>query len=332
MSPLVFPVIILSGIGFVMAALLAVGRKAFAVEVDERQELLQDILPGANCGGCGYPGCSGYAAAIVSGAAKPNLCPPGGADLAQQIGTIMGVEVEDMPNLIALVACAGDRELAPERSSYVGVETCSAAHVIAGGPKQCTFGCLGLGSCADACPFSAIVMNDKGLAMVVAELCTGCGQCVDACPRKIIKLVPRDEQVHVMCTNPSKAKEVKAVCKVGCTGCKMCNKQSPRFKMNDALAFVSSDEKGEIPQDAALACPQGSIFDGRFYTLTSWLTDPAARADYDRRAEEWKEEDKKRKAAERKAKAAKKEKAEKKETTDPQAKPDESTKREGENA
>ncbi|MCP4675843.1 MAG: RnfABCDGE type electron transport complex subunit B [Deltaproteobacteria bacterium] len=308
MTPLLVPVAVLSGIGIVMAALLAVGRKAFAVEVDERQEKLMDILPGANCGGCGYAGCSGYAAALVKGEAKPTLCPPGGADLAGEIGVIMGVEVEDMPDMVALVACAGDDKLAPERSSYLGVQTCAAAHAVAGGMKKCTHGCLGLGSCVEACPFGAIVITDHNLAVVVPELCTGCAQCVATCPRNIIKLVPGSEKVHVLCHNPDKAKATKAVCSVGCTGCKLCAKQSKRFMIDGALAAVDPEGKGEIPADAPLVCATGSIYDGRLYTMTAWTTDAAAREERDKKSEEWKESEKARKAALKAAKKAAKEK------------------------
>ncbi len=311
MTGIIVPVAILAGIGFIMASLLAVGRKAFYVEVDERQELLMDILPGANCGGCGYPGCSGYAAALVEGTAIPTACPPGGSDLAQDVGKIMGVEVEDVPDIVAVVACAGDDSLAPERATYLGVQTCGGAEGVAGGLKKCTHGCLGLGSCMDACPFDAIVITDKHLAMVVDDLCTGCGNCVDACPRNIIKLVPKSQEVHVLCHNPDKAKLVKTVCEVGCTGCKICSKQSKRLKIDGALAAVDTEGDAEIPEHTALACPQGSIFDGRTATMDAWLNDSSVREAHDKRSEEWKAEDKKKKAAARAAKKAKKEAAEK---------------------
>jgi electron transport complex protein RnfB len=307
---MVIPLLILSGVGLVMASLLAVARKAFAVEVDERQELIEEILPGANCGGCGYPGCSGYAAALVQGKAKPNACPPGGADLAGELGEILGVEVEETEDLVALVACAGDNQASPARVSYLGVKTCTGAHGVAGGDKACAHGCLGLGDCERACPFDAIVMTDKGLALVIAELCTGCKNCVEACPRGIIKMVPRSSRVHVLCVNPDKSKQVKAICSVGCTGCKLCKKQSKAFAIDDSLAEVDYAFDGEIPESAALACAPGSIVDQRKYSQIAWITDPASREDYEHRSEEWKAAEKARKAAKKKAKAEAKAEAE----------------------
>jgi electron transport complex protein RnfB len=320
MSPIIVPVIVLSGIGLVMAALLAVGRKVFYVEVDERQEKLMDILPGANCGGCGYPGCSGYAAGLVEGKAEPTLCPPGGADLASEIGEILGVEVGEVQKKIALVACAGDQRFVEERSLYLGIEECSAGHAVAGGSKRCKYGCLGLGSCQRACPFDAIAISDKGLAYVIEDLCTGCGQCVETCPRGLISLVPFSEDVHVLCRNPDKAKAVKAVCSVGCTGCKLCAKKSKRFQVEGALAAVTYDEEGDIPDEAALVCATGTIFDRRSYSLEAWLTNPEARDSFDKRRAEYKEAEKAKKAAARKAKAGKKAKAEKEKAEKQEAK------------
>ncbi len=300
---MVTPLVILAGVGLIMAALLAVGRKAFAVEVDERQEKIAEILPGVNCGGCGFPGCSGFAAALVEGKASPTSCPPGGADLAEEIGVILGVEVEHAEPLVALVACAGGDSESPERIKYIGVSDCDAAQAVAGGPKACAHGCMGLGSCIQSCSFDAIVKTGNGLVRVIPGLCTGCGQCVAACSRSIIKMVPRKERVHVLCVNPDKAKAVKAACTVGCTGCKLCGKQSPRFAFKGALAVVTEGEE-MIPASAALSCPQGSIFDGREYPLLGWLTDPSLREDFAGKSAAWKAEEKAAKAAAKAARSA----------------------------
>jgi electron transport complex protein RnfB len=298
------PMIVLCGIGLAMAALLAVGRKAFSVEVDPRQERINDILPGANCGGCGYPGCSGYASALVDGTASPTACAPGGADLATEIGAILGVEVEHTEPMVALVACAGTTTASPPLAGYIGEMTCAAAHAISGAGKACTRGCLGLGSCIEACKFDAIVTTPNGLVIVIPEACTGCGNCVEACPRGVIRMVPKKETVHVLCVNPDKPKMVKAVCSVGCTGCKLCLKQSKRFELDGTLAHVTFTSDEEIPESAALACPQGTILDGSKYTTTAWITDPSTREEYNRRSKIWKDEEKKRKAKLKEKKAS----------------------------
>jgi Na+-translocating ferredoxin:NAD+ oxidoreductase subunit B len=305
MTPILIPVLILSGIALAMAALLAAGRKAFYVEVDERQEKLMDILPGANCGGCGFAGCAGYAAALAKGEAAPNLCPPGGPELAAQIGRLLGIEVGEVVKKVALVACAGDSSLAPSRAEYLGVEDCAAAHAVAGGPKKCAYGCLGLGSCVRACPFGALKISDKGLAYVLEDKCTGCGQCVAVCPRNIIRMVPADEKAHVLCINPEKAKAVKEVCSAGCTGCKLCAKRSSRFVVEGALAHVDYAAKEDIPEEIRFVCTQGSILDKRAVSLADWVSNPNARETYESDRAKWKEAEKAKKAA-AKAKAQKK--------------------------
>ena len=285
---MVTALLVLCGIGLVMAILLAVGRKVFAVEVDKKFELLMDIMPGANCGGCGFPGCSGFANALVEGKASATACPPGGASLAEEIGKILGIEVEAKEPMVALVACAGGDDASPRRSVYDGMADCKAAHVIAGGSKACTYGCLGLGSCIDVCTFDAMFKTDNGLVRVDPEKCTGCQKCIETCPRGIIQMVPKKAQVHVLCNNPEKAKAVKAVCAVGCTGCKLCVKQSKVIKVDAALAVVDYTSEKEIPSSASLSCPQSAIFDAREYGLVEWLGDKATRAKFEARAAEWK--------------------------------------------
>lgn len=307
--------LVLCGIGLVMAGLLAIGRKVFAVEVDKKFELLMDILPGANCGGCGFPGCSGYANALVAGTALPTACPPGGANLAEEIGIILGVQVEATEPMTALIACAGGDNAAPARSQYNGVLDCKAAHGVAGGPKSCAYGCLGMGSCIDACAFDAIYKTSNGLVRVIPEKCTGCKKCIETCPRNIIKMVPKKATVHVLCNNPQKAKAVKAVCSVGCTGCKLCLKQSKAIEVNGALAVVNYLSDEELPHSAALACPQNAIFDAKEYSLVDWLTDSATKEKFEKQAAEWKTEDKKKKAAAKAKLKAKKEAAAKSEST-----------------
>ncbi len=209
------------GLGF--GLLLAIAAIIFKVEVDERIEKIEEVLPGANCGACGFAGCSAYAAAVVNDGAKVNLCGVGGGNVAQQIGGIMGTAVSKGVPMVARVHCAGTCENAKDKFEYYGVETCEAAAKFAGGQKACAEGCLGFGSCVAACMFDAIHVVD-GVAVVDEEKCTSCGACVAACPKKIIELLPKDNNVYVKCSNHKPGKEVNAVCKVGCIACKICEK------------------------------------------------------------------------------------------------------------
>ncbi len=218
---------VLGGFGLLFGAVLAYASKKFAVEVDPRAEELLAILPGANCGGCGYPGCSGYADAILQGA-PTNSCPVGGATVAEKIAAVMGVAVDTSAiRQVATVYCRGGKEECGKRFQYTGVQTCRAAQAVGGGDKLCTFGCLGYGDCLRACPFDAISMGDNGLPVIDEAKCTGCEQCVLACPRKITALRPVDALVQVRCLSEAKGKDVRAICSTGCIGCGLCMKACP---------------------------------------------------------------------------------------------------------
>jgi len=298
-------VLTLACVGLVLSIMLVIGSRVFYVEVDPRIEELSENMPGANCGGCGYAGCSAYAKALVMEGASTDLCAPGGAEMVQEIGRIMGVEVGEVIQKVAVVHCAGDNAHAQNRFNYIGVKNCSAAAAMGGGFKACPFGCLGLGSCVDACPFDAIRITPRGVAVVDAEACTGCGNCVDACPKGIISLVPKSEKVHVLCSSTDKAKAVKNYCDVGCIGCKLCGKESKRFEMKGALAVLASGDE-EIPESAALVCKPGCIFDGSRYDINEWLETEGPRKDFESRQKKYKEEQKKLKEARKKAKEAEK--------------------------
>lgn len=208
--------------GIVFAILLGVAAKVFAVEVDERVPRVRECLPGANCGGCGFPGCDGLAAAIVDGSAPVNGCPVGGAETAAKIAEVMGVEVSATERVVAHVFCNGGCN-AVDKTKYEGLQDCNAAARVAGGPKACAYGCMGLGSCVKACEFDALhIVN--GVAKVDPDKCVACGQCVSTCPKKLIELIPASKKVHVNCVNRDKGPDVIKVCSNGCIGCKMCEK------------------------------------------------------------------------------------------------------------
>ena len=186
MQNVIYAVAVLFIMGIVFAILLGVAAKVFAVEVDERVPLVRECLPGANCGGCGFPGCDGLAAAIVEGRAPVNGCPVGGAAAAEKIAKVLGVEVAAGDRQVAHVYCNGGCN-AKDKANYEGLQDCNAAMRVASGPKACSFGCMGLGSCVKACAFDAIHIVD-GVAKVDTDKCVACGKCVEVCPAGAAKL------------------------------------------------------------------------------------------------------------------------------------------------
>lgn len=224
---IILAAVIVGGVGLFIGVFLGFSGKAFAVEVDEREEAIVGVLPGNNCGGCGYAGCSGLAAAIVAGEAEVSGCPVGGAPVAAKIAEIMGQEAGETIRKTAFVKCGGTCEKAGKDYEYTGVEDCRVmAFVQNGGPKSCNYGCMGYGSCVKVCPFDAIHVVD-GVAVVDKEACKACGKCVAACPKNLIELVPYEQKHLVQCSSQDKGKDVMSVCKVGCIGCKMCQKVCP---------------------------------------------------------------------------------------------------------
>lgn len=224
-TTIIFSVVLLAVLGILIGILLGVAGKFFAVETDERVIQVRECLPGNNCGGCGYPGCDGLAEAIVAGDAEVNGCPVGGAPVAEKIGAILGVDAGAAVRKVAYVKCAGTCENASNKYNYVGEQDCRRAVMVPGrGDKACAYGCLGLGSCVEACQFDALSIQD-GIAHVDKEKCVACGKCVAACPNHLIELVPYSAKHLVQCASHDKGKDVKAKCDNGCIGCTLCTKQ-----------------------------------------------------------------------------------------------------------
>lgn len=227
-------------IGIAIGMMLLTASDKFHVEVDEREAKVRELLPGNNCGACGYPGCDGLAAAIAAGEAPANACPVCSADAITAISDIMGVEAEISEKKVAFIKCAGTCEKAGEKYLYDGITDCiSAAVAPGGGSKACTYGCLGLGSCASVCTENAIRIVD-GIAVVDESLCIGCGSCAKVCPKHVIDMVPVSAQVRVQCNSHDKGKDVKSVCQTGCIGCGICMKLCPEkaITVTDALASI----------------------------------------------------------------------------------------------
>ena len=227
MQVIIWSVIILGGLGVLFGIGLGVASKKLAVEKDERELAVRELLPGANCGGCGFPGCDGFAAAVVAGKAQPGGCAVCSAENAAKIGQIMGVEVTVGEKKVARVLCRGDHDACKNKAVYEGVMDCKAAALVAGGFKQCNVGCLGLGTCARVCAFGAIKIGKNGIAYIDEALCTGCGKCAEACPQHGIMLMPASVTTYPTCRNVGFGKAVSSVCTTGCIGCKLCAKTCP---------------------------------------------------------------------------------------------------------
>ena len=213
-------------LGILIGILLAIASKAFHVESDERIEKVCDCLPGANCGGCGYTGCSALAEAIVKGEASTASCTVGGNEVSEAIAAVMGIEAKPSVRMRAQVMCSGIQECTKHKLDYVGVSDCRAAAALGGGDKCCPNGCIGLGTCAAACPFGAIDI-ENGVARVDYMKCRGCGVCVASCPKKIIELIPFDSRHWVGCKSTALGSNTKSFCDVVCIGCGSCAKNCP---------------------------------------------------------------------------------------------------------
>ena len=252
--------LVVGAIGVFIGVFLGVAGIKFKVEIDERQERIQASLPGNNCGGCGYAGCSGLAAAIVKGEAPANACPVGGASVAQTISEIMGVEVSDTEPMVAFVHCQGDCHKARNDYEYTGAQDCRMlAFVPGGGPKSCNNGCLGYGTCVKECPFDAIHIVD-GVAVVDKQACKACGKCVAVCPKHLISLVPKSKEIHVACSSTEKGPVAMKACDTACIGCSLCVKNCPNEAIKvENLHAVMDYEKCTSCGVCMTKCPKGAI-------------------------------------------------------------------------
>ncbi len=263
MQTILMGVGILAGVSIVLAGLISLAYLKLRVWEDPRIDTVAHMLPGANCGACGFPGCRGLAEQIVLRKAKPASCTVSTQDGRDDIAEYMGIDAGEAVKRVARLMCAGGTDVARRRVEYHGLESCAAAVAVSGGGKACAWGCVGFTDCAVACTFEAIRMSDTGLPVVDPELCTACGDCVAACPRGLFTILPLDAHLVVQCKSLLEGAAATEVCAVACNACGRCAADAApgliQMQMGGRLPVVDY-EKIELQNEAAIKrCPTGAI-------------------------------------------------------------------------
>ena len=260
---ILYAALVLGGMGLLFGGLLTLTSKVFAVPANPTRDAVREALPGANCGGCGYPGCDGCADAIAAGKAPVNACPVGGADVSAKIAAIMGVEPADAADRkVARVICQGDLQHCRNKFAYEGIHDCISASLVNDGNRSCKYACLGLGTCVKACAFDAIHIDERlGIAVVDEDKCVACGKCVEACPKHVLDLHPVTEPVRLLCRAAEEGYVVSDNCRTGCIGCERCL-HACKF---DAITMVNhlpviDKSKCRSCMMCAEACPTGAMW------------------------------------------------------------------------
>jgi len=248
-------------LGGLLGVGLAFASKLLAVKKNEKLERIESVLPGLNCGACGYAGCSAYAEAVYNNEASLTLCAPGGHRTAAALAKEMGQElVEGAEKMVAQVHCRGGKEESTYEFDYKGIEDCTALHLLFGGDKTCKYSCLQLGSCIRVCPVDAISYDDEGKVWVDRDVCISCGKCIEVCPTGVMKFIPYSADYIVACNNTEKGAKVRKYCKVGCIACKLCERKTSMagYEVTDNLSRIDYSAKGDRSMGAKV-CPTKCI-------------------------------------------------------------------------
>lgn len=269
-STLLYTILSLSLLGGLLAIVLYFIAQKFKVQEDTRIDQVLEVLPGANCGGCGYAGCRAFAESFVRNPENPDfVCPVGGNDVMQKAAAVLGREVQEQIPKLAVLRCNGSCDVRPVLNTYDGSPSCAVAADLYGGETGCSYGCLGLGDCVVACTFDAIHINPQTrLPEVIEDKCTSCGACVKACPRNILELRPKgpkSRRIYVACANKDKGAVTRKVCSVGCIGCQLCVKACPfeAITFADNLAYIDP-AKCRLCRKCVAVCPTGCILEINF--------------------------------------------------------------------
>jgi len=260
-SAILVAMAILGGVGLAFGILIALANKKLKVWEDPRIDGVADLLPGTNCGACGFAGCRAFAEGLVAGSTQPAGCTNMGEDGIQDVADYLGVEAGEATQRVARLLCAGGRDVAVQHGEYYGLQTCAAAAAVAGGGKGCSWGCLGLADCERACTFDAIRMLPNGLPQVEPNLCTACGDCVEACPLDLFTIMPLDQKLIVQCKSRLEGDEAEALCQVACTACGRCADDAAPglIAMKDGLAVIDYAKNELASEEAIGRCPTGAI-------------------------------------------------------------------------
>lgn len=259
---IIIPFVLIAVIGGLLGFGLAIADSKLSVKKDEKLTEMENSMPNANCGGCGFAGCSAYAEAVFNHKAEIGLCAPGGNDLAQKMSQIMGIKTEVMDKKVAHVFCSAVPSNVGKDFDYNGLEDCNAATILFKGEKKCKEGCIGFGSCMKVCPEGAIKRTPEGKIYVDVSLCIGCGKCTKACPLQVIRMIPASQKYTVDCNSHEKGPNLRKYCETGCIGCGICEKKCPGsgFTVTSFLASYSEkDSTKEAAQQALACCPRKVI-------------------------------------------------------------------------
>ncbi|MEN8129228.1 MAG: RnfABCDGE type electron transport complex subunit B [Pseudomonadota bacterium] len=261
MNTLIIAPGIMGGLGLFFGAILAISYRFLRVASDPRIEKVNDMLPGSNCGACGEPGCAGFAEKIVAGDLQPSGCTVASGEVVEAIADFLGVDAGQQEKKVARLHCAGGMAQAHQIAEYRGFESCRAASIISGGGKGCSFGCLGLADCRQACTFDAIHMNDDHLPVVNIDKCTACGDCVGACPRDLFEILPLTHNLLVQCKSILAGEDARVLCAVACDACGRCAADAPGnlIRMEDNLPLVDYSGGGPAIPEITFRCPTNAI-------------------------------------------------------------------------
>ncbi len=261
MSSFATAAMVMGGLGLFCGTALAVAWRFLRVAEDPRLEQVTDLLPGTNCGACGEPGCAAFAGALVKGLKAPSACTVSSPEGIDAVAEVLDVEAGDADREVARLHCAGGRGRAEQIAEYAGLEGCRAASLVGGGGKGCSWGCLGLADCQDACTFSAIVMRPDGLPQVVVDACTACGDCVVACPKDLFELLPIRQPLLVQCRVPLAGEAATALCNVACDACGRCAQDARPglIRMEGGLPIIDYADLEVGDAVPTQRCPTGAI-------------------------------------------------------------------------